>query len=234
MTSQRDRRVTLALKWHYLDGFGVGDIQDRFESGGHGSYAKSTIRGYLNEEPKGEVLEQIEEEQATVRLQVAERAERRWQRAREAETQATQEVPIKRVVPQTRTANERQFVPAWELVRDANERPGWADERDVIIRFVDDEREVLAGDEYPVQTLDGSPKYTTEFVGLQRDAPDEGDRAALRREQATHMQQKGEVAGVFVDRHEIDATVEAEAQLSDDDRKLVLEAIRSLQEHESA
>lgn len=238
MTSQKDRRVTLALKWHYLDGFDVEDIQERFEREGHGSYVKSTIRAYLNEQPREEVLEQIEEEQATVRLQVAERAERRWRRAREAEAAATQDKSINRVVPATARVPDDAAVPKevpdWELVDDADDRPEWATERDVIVRFTGRMTSVQPGEEYPVQSLDGSPKYTTEFVGLRRDQPDEEARSRRRREQAEHMQQKGKVAGVFVNRHEIDATVDAEAQLSDDDRELVLETIRSLQESESA
>ena len=82
--SKREQRVTLALKWHYLDHLNPDEIQERFEETGHGSFAKSTIRQYLNEEPADEVVEMIEQEHANTRLQIAEREERMFQRARRA------------------------------------------------------------------------------------------------------------------------------------------------------
>ncbi|MEF8881993.1 MAG: hypothetical protein V5A34_05650 [Halapricum sp.] len=205
-SKRRQRRVTLALKWHYLDNLSPQEIRDRFEAEGIGDYTVSTIRDYLNEEPADEVIEQIEAEHANVRLQIAERQERMFQRAREAESQATEDEPIKRVVPQTTTARERQFVQAWELVEDPDARPDWATGRDVIIRFVDDEREVLEGQQYPVKALDGSPRYTTEFVGLRRDQPDLQGQAMARQEQSSHLQAKGDVLGVYKEQLEIDAT----------------------------
>jgi len=217
MTSPKDRRVTLALKWHYLDNLDVEEIQERFEREGYGSYANSTIRGYLNEQPKEEVIDQIEQEQADVRLQIAEREERMYQRAREAETQSTKEESVKRVVPQTREARERKVVPAWEFVEDDAERPEWATERDVIIRFVDGEREVLEDEEYPVQALDGSPKYTTEFVGLERDVPDQKAQAMARQEQSSHLEQKGEALGVYTDHIELDGSIETESTVGLDE-----------------
>lgn len=63
----RDQRVTLALKYHYLDGLNAGEIKERFKQEGVGEYARSTIRGYLNDSPKEEVIEQIDKEQANVR-----------------------------------------------------------------------------------------------------------------------------------------------------------------------
>jgi len=195
--STRERRVTLALKWHYLDNLSPREVRDRFEAEGIGDYALSTIRDYLNDAPANEVVEQIEAEHANVRLQIAEREEQMYQRAREAEAESVQDEPIKRVVPQTKTARERQHVSAWEIVDDDAERPEWATERDVIIRFVDDEREVLEGQDFPLQSLDGSPKYTTEFVGLRRDQPDHKAQAMARNEQSQHLQAKGDVLGVY-------------------------------------
>jgi len=220
MTSRRDRRVTLALKWHYLDNLSPQEIRDRFEEEGIGDYATSTVRRYLNEQPAEEVLEQIEAEHANVRLQIAEREERMFQRAREAESQATEDQPIKRVVPQTQTARETEIVNAWEFVEDPDARPDWATERDVIIRFTDEEREVLEGQQYPIQALDGSPRYTTEFAGLERDVDDLQGQAMARQEQTQHLQAKGDVLGVYKDRVELEGSLETESTVGvDDDTK---------------
>lgn len=202
--STRERRVTLALKWHHLDNLSAQEVRDRFEAEGIGDYTLSTIRNYLNEAPADEVIEQIEAEHANVRLQIAEREERMYQRAREAESESVEDEPIKRVIPQTKTARERQHVSAWEFVDpDDDDYPEWATDRDAIIRFVDGEREVLEGQEYPLQSLDGSPKYTTEFVGLRRDQPDLKAQAMARQEQSQHLQAKGDVLGVYKDRVEL-------------------------------
>lgn len=200
--SRRDRRVTLALKWHYLDNLDVDDIQERFEQEGIGSYARSTIRDYLNEKPKEEVLEAIEQRHADVRLQIAEREEQLYQRAREAESQSVEDQPIIRVVPKTDTVDtDREgpmLWPAWEIVEPADEDwPEWADERDVIIRFTDEKQELYAGERYPLRELDGSPKYTKEFDGLERDQPDLKGQAMARQEQSSHLQAKGDALGVY-------------------------------------
>jgi len=200
--STRERRVTLALKWHYLDNLSVEEIQDRFEDEGIGSYAKSTIRDYLNEEPKEEVIEQIEQQHANVRLQIAEREERMYQRAREAEAQSVEDQPIVRVVPKTETVATDRETPLvwtdWEIVEPGDEDwPEWATERDIIIRFTDGETEVWAGEEYPLRAVDGSPKYTKEFDGLERDQPDLKGQAMARQEQSSHLQAKGDVLGVY-------------------------------------
>lgn len=202
MTSPKDRRVTLALKWHYLDNLDVEEIQDRFEQESYGSYAKSTIRGYLNEQPKEEVLEQIEAEQADIRLQIAEREERLFERAREAETQAVEDEPIVRVVPKTKDVATDRESPmrwsAWEIVEPGDEDwPAWATERDVIIRFMDETTQVHPGESYPLQAIDGSPKYTKEFDGLERDQPDLKGQAMARQEQSSHLQAKGDALGVY-------------------------------------
>jgi len=200
--STRERRVTLALKWKHLDNLDIEEIQDRFEETGHGSFTRSTIRNYLNEEPADAVLEQIEEEHANVRLQIAEREERMYQRAREAETTATKDEPIKRVVPKTRVCKSergRFTMDCWEFLDpDDEDWPEWAEEGDVIIRFLDDGQEVIEpGDEYPVQAFDGSPKYTTEFAGMKRDVDDPKQQAMARKEQSSHLQAKGDVLGVY-------------------------------------
>jgi hypothetical protein len=101
------------------------------------------------------------------------------------------------VVPQTKTAREEQAVQDWEIVDDPEQRPEWATDRDLIIRFVDDDRRVRKGEDYPIQTLDGSPKYTTEFAGLARDQPDHKQRAMARQEQSSHLQSKGDALGVY-------------------------------------
>jgi hypothetical protein len=200
--STRERRVTLALKWKHLDNLDIEEIQDRFEETGHGSFTRSTIRNYLNEEPADAVLEQIEEEHANVRLQIAEREERMYQRARDAEATATKDEPIKRVVPQTRVckADRGRFtMDRWEFLDPDDENwPEWAEEGDVIIRFIDDGQAVIEpGDEYPVQAFDGSPKYTTEFAGLKRDVDDPKQQAMARQEQSAHLEAKGEALGIY-------------------------------------
>jgi len=202
MTSPRDRRVTLALKWHYLDNLGVEEIQDRFKQEDIGSYARSTIRSYLTEQAREEVIEQVEAEQTDVRLQIAEREERLYQRAREAETQATEDQPLIRVVPRTeRVPRDRQtprHVPDWEVVDVGDpDRPDWAADRDIIIRFIGGTTAVSPGEEYPIQAVDGSPRYTKELHGLERDQPDLKGQAMARQEQSAHLEQKGEALGVY-------------------------------------
>jgi len=200
--STRDRRVTLALKWHHLDNLDVEEIRERFEQEDIGSYARSTVRDYLNEKPKEEVLDAIEQRHADVRLQIAEREERLYQRAREAESLATEDQPRVRVVPKTeRVPRDRQNprrVPDWEIVDvDDSDRPEWATERDVIIRFVDGRRSVRPGERYPIQAVDGSPRYTKEFDGLERDQPDLKGQAIARQEQSAHLEAKGEILGAY-------------------------------------
>lgn len=85
----RDHRVTLALKYHYLDGLNAGGIKERFEQEGAGEYARSMILDYLNDSPKEQVIEQIDKEQAHVREQIADRQEQLWAQARDAEFNAT-------------------------------------------------------------------------------------------------------------------------------------------------
>ncbi|QHS17914.1 hypothetical protein GWK26_12570 [haloarchaeon 3A1-DGR] len=212
--STRERRVTLALKWHHLDNLSAGEVRDRFEREGIGDYALSTIRDYLNEQPKEEVLEAIEQEHADVRLQIAEREERMYRRAREAEAAATEDEPIRRTVPKTDTVPaDRESPmpwPAWEIVEpDDPDRPEWAEERDIVIRFDEDHRtQVMPGEPYPVRSIDGSPTYTTEMVGLERDVDDLKQQAMARQEQSSHLQAKGDVLGVYSEKIELEGDLE--------------------------
>ncbi|WP_254768223.1 hypothetical protein [Salinilacihabitans rarus] len=231
--STKQRRVTLALKWHYLDNLSVEEIQQRFEDEGIGSYARSTIRGYLNEDPADEVLEMIEEEHANTRLQIAEREERLYQRAREAESRALTDEPIQRVVPQTdRVPADRESPMTWQdweyVDPDDEDWPEWAEERDIIIRFTDQKRQLMPGEEYPLRAVDGSPKYTTEFVGLERDVDDLKGQSMARREQSQHLQAKGDVLGVYKDRVEIDGAIETESTvgLDEETKEIAREVLR--------
>ena len=221
--STRERRVTLALKWHHLDNLDVEQVRDRFEEEGIGSYAKSTIRDYLNEEPKEAVIEQIEAEHANVRLQIAEREERMYKRARESEAKATDDEPIRRTVPKTDTVpadrESPMSWPAWELVEHGDpERPEWAEERDIVIRFDGEKRtQVRPGERYPIQAIDGSPTYTTEMVGLERDVDDLKQQAMARQEQSQHLQAKGDVLGVYSTDVNLNVDGEMETTLSLDE-----------------
>ncbi|REA00236.1 hypothetical protein DEQ92_20510 [Haloferax sp. Atlit-6N] len=198
--STRERRVTLALKWHHLDNLSPAEIRDRFEEEGIGDYTKSTIRDYLNDKPKEAIIEQIEKKHADVRLQSAERYERLYQDARhDLEELAVEDEPVRRVVPKmdyVDTDRESPMpYPAWEFVEPGDDdRPEWATERDVIVRFLDDERtQVMPGNPYPKRSIDGTAAYTTEMVGLRRDQPDLQKRQSARREMATRQDQKVDV-----------------------------------------
>lgn len=216
MKGTRERRVTLALKWHYLDNNSPKEIVKRFQREGYDITSVSTVRNYLNEEPKEAVLEQIEKKHAEVRLQVAEREEQLYRRARESEEQATKDEPIVRVVPRTRTSQNPQEIPAWEFVDDPDERPDWAEERDVIIRFLDHTVLVEPGDPYPEQAFDGSPRYTKELAGVRRDQPDLDRQRAARREQSQHLQAKGEILGAYEQNINLNADVESELSVEFD------------------
>lgn len=219
----RDRRVTLALKWHYLDNLSPQEVRDRFEREGIADLTVSTIRDYLNEEPKEAVLEQIEQEHADTRLQAAERFERLYQTATEDhEELAVEDEPIKRTVPQTAKVPGDRESPLWwddweVLDADDPERPGWAVNRDIIIRFTDGTRKLSPGEEYPVQSVDGTPKYTTEMVGLRRDVPDLMQRQGARQEMANHMRQKADVLGVYSTDINLDVDGELETSVSLDE-----------------
>lgn len=218
----RERRVTLALKWKHLDHLEVDEIQERFEETGHGSFTKSTIRNYLNEDPADEVMRMIEEEHANTRLQIAEREERMFKRAREAEEQSTKDEAIKRVVPKTdRVPPDREgpmLWTEWEIVEPGDDDwPEWAKERDVVIRFVDGQTQLMPGEKYPIKAVDGSPSYTTEMIGLERDVDDLQGKAMARQEQSKHLEAKGEALGVYKDRLELEGSLETESTVGLDE-----------------
>ena len=199
--STRERRVTLALKWHHLDNLSPQEVRDRFEEEGIGDYTVSTIRNYLNEEPAEEVLEQIENEHANVRLQSAERYERLYQEAGDDVDLATEDKAVKRVVPKMRRVKQQEGtirVPNWEVIEPGDDDwPEHAEEGDLYIRFTDEEIIAEPGDQVPARNrIDGSPKYTTEFVGLE-EVPKLSDRQRIRNEKAKYQREKGDVLGIY-------------------------------------
>ncbi|ELZ84445.1 hypothetical protein C453_12901 [Haloferax elongans ATCC BAA-1513] len=198
--STRERRVTLALKWHHLDNLSAREIRDRFEEEGIGDYTRSTIRNYLNEKPKDEVLKQIEKKHADVRLQSAERYEELYQEARrDLETLAVGDDPVIAMVPkmELHQGDEDKRVSNWTfLAEDDPRRPEWATEHDRPIAFVDGVKHIQSGDEYPAGAdRGGPPEYREAVVGLRRDQPDLQKRQFARREMAGYQDQKVEVLG---------------------------------------
>ncbi|AKU09903.1 hypothetical protein [Haloferax gibbonsii] len=200
--SPRERRVKLALKWHYLENLDVSEIRDRFEEQGIGDYTNSTIRDYLDEMPEEEILRQIEEKHTNIQLQSAERYERLYQAARrDLKELAVEDKPIRRVIPKMEYVDTDRETPmpypAWEFVEPGDDdRPEWATKRDVIVRFLNDEQtQVMPGNPFPVRSIDGSATYTTDVVGLRRDQPDLQKRQLVRREMADYQDQKNEVLG---------------------------------------
>jgi hypothetical protein len=207
--STRDRRVTLALKWHHLDNLDVEQIRDRFEEEGIGSFARSTVRKYLNEQPKEEVLEAIEQEHTDVRLQSAERYERLYQRAREAEQNATQDETITAMAPKTSVVRSEEApleVSKWRQAPPGDaDRPDWASDRDTIVIFCEGLKHLEAGQEYPVGARRGGvparagtlPQFYQAVVGIDRDVDDPKGQAMARNEQAKYQREKADVLGVY-------------------------------------
>ncbi|MFA1612044.1 hypothetical protein [Halobellus rubicundus] len=245
--STREYRVTLALKYHHLDNLSPKEIRDRFEREGVGDYAVSTIRDYLNEAPADEILEQIEQQHANVRLQSAERYEQLYQRARKAEHEATRDEPIQAVVPRMDTVGQNEEplrVADWKRVPpDDDRRPEWADERDTIVVFVDDVRHLEAGQEYPVGARRAGqparpgtqPEYRKATVGVERDVDDPKGQAMARQEQAKYQEQKGDVLGIYSTdvNLSVDGEVETIHKLGESERELALKTLREMQEAES-
>jgi transposase len=226
--SSKKHRVTVAIKWHYLDGLSAPEIRDRMEAEGLGDYSESTIRRYLNEEPADEALQMIEEEHANTRLQIAEHEQQLFERARQAEFSATTDSDRVGMVPRT-AQNDKEFpieVDDWrELEVGDDGYPEWATGDDTIIEFTDGLRSIDPGERYPIQSVTGEPMYQTAVVGVDRDVPDESARQEFRYEQSTHLTKKGEVLGVYSDKIELDATVD-----SDLDVELDLEEKEQLDE----
>jgi hypothetical protein len=205
MSAKRDRRVTLALKWYHLDRLSVDEIRDRFEQAGiepntGGAFSRSTIRDYLSEATAGEIVEQVAQKQADARVQIGERYERLYQRARDAEFKATTDEPITGLRPQSdfNTTPNPITVQDWTRITPDDDRyPAWATpNQDVVIEFTSGAREVAPGAAYYVPDPAGEPQYEQALVGLERDQPDEKVRSFRREEQAEHLAEKADVLGV--------------------------------------
>lgn len=233
----RDQRVTCALKWHYLDGLGPAEIRDRFEEDHDVELTQSTIRDYLSEAPREEIVEQIENEHANTRLQIAEREQAMLERAREAERNATTDEPVMAMVPQMMTVKDNEGtlrVADWERVPPGDDRrPEWASERDVIVVFVDDTKFLDPGQEYPAGARRGGyparpgtfPEFRQARVGIERDVTDPKQAAMARQEQSQHLQAKGEALGIYSVDVNLNAEVESEHSVSLDEETAA--AIRS-------
>jgi hypothetical protein len=102
----------------------------------------------------------------------------------------------------------------------------WADERDVIIRFTNETRELYAGERYPLRELDGSPKYTKEFDGLRREQDDLKGQAMARSEQSKHLEAKGEALGVYSTdiNMQVDGDVDHSVELDEETAAAIREA----------
>lgn len=227
--SKYERRVTLALKWFYLDNLTEKEVQERMEEEGYGSYTIETIRGYINSKPAEEVREKIREDHANTRLQVADRQEDLYQRARQAEMQATDDDKILGLVPEEekvdgRLADAKRIPYSWEVVQPGEELPpsapqGADPERDTIIRIIEDGVEhIKPGKTYPKRDWKGEPVYTTEVVGIRRDVPDRTQRSFLRQEQQSHLTAKGEAMGIYEETINVqgDLGIEAEVEVPEE------------------
>jgi len=228
----REWRVTLATKWAYLDNLEASEIVEKFDRELGIELTRQTIYDYLAEKEAEEVEEQIAQAHANTRLQIADRQERLYQRAREAEANATEERPIQRVFPrveQRRADRDPMEHPEWMFVGpDHDAWPEWATPgKDAPIVFTDDTTTVRPGEKYPVEGLDGEPKYTTELVGVET-VPDEKARAFRRAEQADHLEAKGEALGIYEENINLQADVEQ--SMDDDQQAELLDAIDALQD----
>lgn len=225
-TRQRDRRVTLALKWHYIDDCSPEEIQQRFVDNGYDEYTISTIRNYLNDEESEEVLEQITAERAKVRARAIERHERKHKRARQAEEDSYERDEVVGMVPVTRvhTGDEPIQYPAWEPLPEA-EYPPEATPHDKRIRFTGDTRTVEPGTEIPERHPDGAPKYEADVVAVRR-IEDSTERSFLRREQSHHLEQQGEAGNIYEDNVnlDIDGDLDATVELDEETAAAIREA----------
>ncbi|WP_226479174.1 hypothetical protein [Natrinema amylolyticum] len=214
--------MNLALKWHYLDNLSPNEIRDRFEREGIGDYTLSTIRDYLNEKPKEEVIQAIEERNANVRLQAAERFEELYQQALEDHDElAVDDEPVIAMVPKMEVyeGDDELRVSDWEQIpTDDDRRPEWASERDVPIAFTDDIRHIEPGETYPAGAERGRrPEYRKAVVGLRRDQPDRVGRSYARQEAAEHLREKADVLGIY----------ETDINLNTDLEGALLESLKS-------
>jgi hypothetical protein len=228
----REWRVHLANKWSYLDNLTAETIADKFEDEYDIDITPRTVYNYLSEEEAEAVEDRINKEHANTRLQIADREERLYQRAREAEANATVEAPIKRVFPrveQRRVDRDPMAHPTWEFISpDHPEWPEWATPgRDAPIVFTDDTTRVQPGEKYPVEGIDGEPKYTTELVGVET-VPNEKARAFRRGEQSDHLEAKGEILNLYEENVNLQADVEQ--SMDDEQQAELLDAIDALQD----
>lgn len=224
--TQYERRVELALKWAYLDNLDYDEIQERFIEEGYGEFAISTIRKYVNQsEASEEVVEKIRESHANTRIQIAERQEELFKKARSSEMQATEDEPIKGLVPvedkvDGRLNNPKSIPYNWEVVRPGDELPpsapeGADPERDTIIRIDNSGSTTMKpGDTYPKRDWKGEPVYTTEIVGIRRESPDRTQRSFLRQEQQSHLQAKGEAMGIYEDTINLQGNIGLDAEVT--------------------
>lgn len=224
----REQRVTCALKWHYLDNLTPEEVRDRFED--HGvELTTSTIRDYLSESPKEEIVEQLENEHANTRLQIAEHEQQMAERALEAEARATRDEWVKALEPKmsvVRKEEEPLTVSEWERVPPGDDRrPEWAEERDTIVIFTEGDRVLQAGHEYPqgAHRAGGAaragtfPEFRKARVGIERDVVDEKGAAMARQEASQHLKAKGEVLGTYSTDINLNAEVESEHTVSLDE-----------------
>lgn len=225
-SASREHRVTLALKWSLLDDLGVSEIREKFVENGYGEYAESTIRDYLADEEKDEVLEQITAKRAKVRARAIERHERKHKRARQAEEDSYERDEVVGMVPQTRvhTGDEPIQYPAWEPLPEA-EYPPEATPHDKRIRFTGDTRTVEPGTEIPERHPDGAPKYEADVVAVRR-IEDSTERSFLRREQSHHLEQQGEAGNIYEDNVnlDIDGDLDATVELDEETAAAIREA----------
>lgn len=218
--SKYERRVTLALKWHFLDNLGLEEIQQKFIEQGYGEFTIKTISQYVNSEPAEAVRERIREEHAETRLQVADRLEGAYQRARSAEAQATESQPVYAMAPRTdvlQTDHPITLSYSWEAVEPGDEDwPEWAVEGlDKPIRILGGETtQVRPGQTYPVTDVLDNPTYTKELVGIRREMPDLSQQAMLRSEQRSHLEAKGRAMGIYEETINLQGDLGMDAEVS--------------------
>ncbi|EMA42672.1 hypothetical protein [Halococcus saccharolyticus] len=210
MAFSRERRAHIARKLHFLDGWSAEAIADHFEEEGIADIKPRTVRKYFKDSDAEETIEKVRDRMAEEDLRIAESLQRKHDRAREAEANADKEVPIQRVFPETEQVRRDRVSDfewtEWEQIEPGDaDWPEWATPgRDVLIRFTGRTTIVQPGERYPIKGIDGEPKYTTEFVGLE-EVRNEKARAFRREEQAEHLEKKAQVLGI--EDNELDVNV---------------------------
>ena len=214
--SKREQRVTLAVKWFHLDHLEVEEIRERFIQQGYGEFTKRTIRRYLDDSEAEAVREQIREQHADVRLQVAERDEQLYKRARRSEFVATDDEEIVGLQPEwdVNDSLTRTWVRGWQKIGPEHpEWPEWADPAlDTIIDFGAADVKIKPGEKYYLADPVGNPIYQKTSVGLRRDQPDLSERRSARYEQGKHLDAKAKILGAYDD----SLTIQHEGEVSMD------------------